>query len=1179
MIRFLPFFIFFWTIQVQISAQISINEALTANYNGIVDEDTENSDWIELYNPTQFPINLEGYSLTDDKLLPTKWTFPSFELKAQSYLVVFASEKNRAQAPINFKTIINRGDNWKYHLPTSNIGNQWRTAAFDDASWSEGPSGFGYGDDDDNTVLDPFQTIFIRKKFEVGDKAKVKKMFLHIDYDDGFVAYINGVEVARADLDFTGDDVPYNAKGIEREARMYRGYGPNEYEITNLDQILVSGTNVIAIQGHNMSSTSSDFSLIPFITIGATDIPSGTYVHPYFMHGSTFFHTNFKISKEGETVYLFTPAMSVADTLKVPALRNDISYGRQPDANKNCYYFGVPTPGNSNNQPAATTLLNDSVFFSSKGGLTPSGTSLLLSAPLTTDKIYFTTNGDVPTPASTLYTSPIQLTTDTVIAALIVRNGALPGPVTYHTYVVNRSHKFHITTLSTDPSNLWDINTGIYVTGLNASETRPYYGANYWQDWERAAQFEVFTPQGTNVVNQGVGIKIYGAYSRTHAQKSMAVFARAKYGKGSLNYKFFDDKNISKFESLVLRNAGQDAWYCMFRDGFITGLTRSMDLDRTGFKPSAHYLNGKYWGILNVREKINEHFLADNHQFDTEDIKLLESDGKAVIGTNEDYKQLLSFVENNNLNTSTNYNELFNRMEVNNYIQYQLAQIYINNGDWPGNNIKFWRVNTPDSKWRWIFFDTDLSYANPSEGVDFYVNGLAKAIDDTQTDWPNPAWSTLLFRRLLTSTTFRNDFVNQYCDHLNTTFLPTNVVAKIDSLKNLFDGEINHHWDRWPVSNYTEWLKAIERVRTFARNRPEYALTHLSVTLGVGEQQKIYVNVNDLSQGQVKVNSVVVNQAAFTGTYFQNIPIKLKAMPKPGYKFDRWEGTIASTSPEITYPMGSTATFTAYFTPATASDVSVVVNEINFKSADDFDTSDWIELYNNGTATVDLGGWELTDMGKEAAYFFPAGTILYPGEYIVVCEKIKNFRNYRTSVRNSRGNFAFGLSSSGDKIRLFDASGILMDAVDYGIAKPWPVFNTLLGGTLELISPNLDNSKGESWAVNLTHGTPGKLNAANVSTPTQPIDTFTDKLSCFPNPFKNFTTLEIAVSSAENYKIEVFDSYGRTVKVLLNQTLEPEVYYLDWDGTDHSNNNLPKGIYYIRSTSSKQQKTVKVIKY
>ena len=194
-------------------------------------------------------------------------------------------------------------------------------------------------------------------------------------------------------------------------------------------------------------------------------------------------------------------------------------------------------------------------------------------------------------------------------------------------------------------------------------------------------------------------------------QKSLALFARKQYGKGSFDYKVFKDKPIEKFESLVLRNAGNDWGQAMMRDGLTSTLIRDMDIDRQAFQPAVVYINGEYWGILNIREKVNSNYLAENHFVNPDNVNLLEFNGSILEGTNTAYMDLINYLASNTLENKQKYQQVSRKLDLNNYIQYQLTQIYINNKDWPGNNIKYWNTNDPGSLWRWIIFDTDFGFS------------------------------------------------------------------------------------------------------------------------------------------------------------------------------------------------------------------------------------------------------------------------------------------------------------------------------------------------------------------------------------------------------------------------------------------------------------------------------------
>ena len=180
----------FLLLSVRLYPQLLLNEFSSSNISRLTDEDGEYNDWIELFNNSAAEINLEGYHLSDDADFLKKWTFPAVPLRPYSYLLIFASDKNRTALPLDYKTIIPRDAEWQYIVPVAEIGDSWKNRGFDASSWNTGKSGFGYGDNDDSTVLNNIISVFIRKEFTITNLQDIEELVLSIDYDDGFVAYI-----------------------------------------------------------------------------------------------------------------------------------------------------------------------------------------------------------------------------------------------------------------------------------------------------------------------------------------------------------------------------------------------------------------------------------------------------------------------------------------------------------------------------------------------------------------------------------------------------------------------------------------------------------------------------------------------------------------------------------------------------------------------------------------------------------------------------------------------------------------------------------------------------------------------------------------------------------------------------------------------------------------------------
>jgi uncharacterized repeat protein (TIGR02543 family) len=426
--------------------------------------------------------------------------------------------------------------------------------------------------------------------------------------------------------------------------------------------------------------------------------------------------------------------------------------------------------------------------------------------------------------------------------------------------------------------------------------------------------------------------------------------------------------------------------------------------------------------------------------------------------------------------------------------------------------------------------------------------------------------------------------INQFCDRLNQDFLSSRVNADLDSMKALYIKEIVYNFNRWDSSyddwlcKYDGWLSRIESRKVFGQYRPSYCRQHLQSEFQLGAQQSITITISDNNAGTVKLNSISIKSFPFSGIYFKNIPIKMTAIPKPGYKFTGWTGNVNSAEPEITYNMAAGGTFRANFTEASAEDFSVIINEINYCSSDNYDTKDWVELYNNGLTTVDLTGWRLTDINIDSGYVFPAGTTLIPGGYLVICRNLEDFRGHNPNVRNSIGEMEFKLSAEGEIVRLFDNQYNLIDAVNYGPISPWPADANGTGKTLELKNPTLNNSLPESWHTMVRGGTPGALNSADTvtvdTTTTQiPSLAFESRLECFPNPFSDFTTVRFNVVQQGNYRLEVLDMQGRLVKVLHEGVLNPDSYWIDWNG-EGSN----REVFTVRLSGRNGIAMIKVVK-
>ena len=1153
---------------------LRLNEIVSANQGSLLDEDGDTPDWIELYNSSSSPLNLQGFGLSDDIGDPYKWTFETGQISAGGHAIVFASDKDRQGMNIFWDLIISWGAEWNYFVGTTNPPSDWNTTTFDDSGWSVGPSGFGYGDDDDNTIIPTTLSVFLRKSFTLQDTAALSGLLFHIDYDDGYIAYINGVEFSRANLGVAGTPADNNATADSyTEPALPQGFALPSVPVPF--DLLREGENVIAIQVHNHSLSSSDLTAMPFLSFGSPNVP-GTPLPDYLLSPpQSLFHANFKISSSGELVMLTSPDGGFLDTIRVPELPADISWGREPDASNNLYYFNPTSPGSANS--GGFTILAEPPTLAPEPGFYNGGIALSLGTPPAGRVYHYTLDGTIPTLSSTTYATPMPITQTTVVRVLSSEPDGVNPLYTAYSYFINEDSHLPVMSLIFEPDDFFAHDSGMYVMGPNASDAFPHFGSNFWEDWEREVHLEYFEDGDDLSFASPAGAKIFGGWSRGNPQRSISLFARGRYGANDFPFPFFAERDIDKYEALVLRNSGNDWNISGYRDGFLTGLVSERDLDRQAFQPVEVYFNGEYWGVYNLREKVNEHFLADNHDLDNDEIDLLGFDGFEVIhGDNAHYIDLVDYVNSHGLVTSTEFEYVRDRVDIDNFIDYQLAQIYYDNQDWPGNNIKFWRSHQPGSKWRWVLYDTDFGFGtwNPSN---YYNNTLEFATATNGPGWPNPPWSTLFLRKFLNNAEFKNDFATTLCDLLNEPFKFETVQAALNHHQQMIFLAMPNHFSRWGHNNLPNWNQQGDYMENFGLNRPQHIRNHFRNKFGLGQDSQLRVNISPTSAGHVRVHSIVPEDYPWVGQYFANIPLDLRAIAQPGYRFSHWEG-VGGNEPDLVVSMLSTIEITAVFEAISPEDGALVINEINYHSPDENDASDWIELHNSTLASINLEGWMVSDDNDDNQFLIEAVT-LAPNAYITLTTDSVAFKTIHGEGIRISGDITFNFSNGGEHIRLYNSDHILVDSLTYDDETPWPDDPDGSGPTLELIHPALDNALSSSWAVSDDLGTPGSRNSrySDPSSLTQEqLPQNFDLGLAYPNPFNASVSLPISLPQGSSVDINIFDIRGRLIRSESIERSAGQQMVYRWDGNDRQGQACSSGMFIIQLTQNSQTQSVKV---
>ncbi len=782
---------------------------------------------------------------------------------------------------------------------------------------------------------------------------------------------------------------------------------------------------------------------------------------------------------------------------------------------------------------------------------------------------YYTLDGSMPDTSSTAFTESITIATTTALKVALFSSDYSDTSYIYSTYFINESTELPVLAITTDPIGFFSDTSGIYVTGTNGITGNCRSTPQNWnQDWERPVHMEFFEKNRSEGFKIDAGVKIGGACTRIYDQKSLDIYFRSDYGESKLNYHLFEDKNITKFNRLSLRSGGQGWYRAMIRNAAIQAVMRdNMDLGYQAFKPVVMFLNGEYWGIHILREKQNEDFIESNYGYDADSLDVLKNRMTVKEGSSDHYNEMIDFIENNDLSIEENYRWVTEQMDVDQFIDYQIAEIYVGNADWPGGNIIFWRPQRPDGRWRWIMFDVDMAMGAHGNGV-YDSNNLYYATSPNNDYYANSSWSTLLLRRLLTNDEFKNAFIQRYNMHIFTTFEKSRMQGIMDSTAALIASEVPAHMERWEKSlrlGKSVWEDHLEIIREFIQKRELYASSHLREKFNLSTRSKMDVVIQPENAGVVRVAEQVVNSGN-GAILFNTIPANIEAIAKPGYTFTGWSGISIGTESKSQVTLeGQNTSITANFVRNTLSPTEVVINEVNYRSSDDFDPDDWIEFYNNSNESVDISGWYFSDSDISHKFTFPASTVLAADSYLVLTRDEAAFSALFPNVDNTIGDMDFGLSGDGELIRLYNASGEIVDSLTYNDKAPWPLDADGLGASMALVNPGLDNSDGNNWAASVGHGTPGTENSgvfvSNEAELDNQLPQHIKLEQNYPNPFNPTTTISYAIDKPGKVSLAIFDITGRTVDVLVNERQTTGTYSAIWNA---GLGNISSGVYFYR---------------
>jgi len=786
-----------------------------------------------------------------------------------------------------------------------------------------------------------------------------------------------------------------------------------------------TGSAAVTLTGYGLTDDAAK----PYAyTFPAVTIPAKGYTVVWCGVSAGTEGASFGLSKNGETVTLTDANGTQAAQLAVPGLADDTAYARVPDGSETFAVLSKLSPGSANPTDATEKIAVDAPAFSKESGFYADAFSLTLTAKQGCT-VYYTTDGSDPDTSSERYASPIQITdrsnepnvyaaerdiangytppTDPVDKAMIVRaiavdaDGNLSDIITKTYFIGYTDQDFaknmRVISLVTDPDNLFDYEKGIYIYGKTYDDWRQSSDynpaaraweipANFTQkgkDWERPAHITVFE-SGTAAYSAEVGIRMHGGATRSAAQKSFNLYARADYGDTKIRYDFFNGKLtsikgkvIDTFDKLTLRNGGNDS-QSKIRDRINHEAVGDRDFGTQAQTECIVFLDGEFWGTYNIVEKIDKTYISDHFKVKEDTVCMIKTDELEDGSENgwKSYEALKEFAQSADFSNPEIYAQFCETVDAQSFADYMATELILGNSDFGDNNYALWKTETVDStkqyadgKWRFLLFDTEY-------GQGLYNQSNANS-SIFQTLKQKNCWISKLFFGLLDNNAeFREMFVTTYFDLCNQNFKASKMTAAVSAYEKIYTesdvatldrfeasagGGAWGGWGMGPTDHNQTVRNEFSTIRNFWNSRDTNAKQHLLNYLGNKiKNQTVTVTVEDpQGKGSVQLNSIPsleFTDGKWSGTYPIESVLSLNAVPAAGYNFVKWtvggadfrSGSAAAAAAEL-LPNGNQVTIQAVFeageAPAfTAADVKklqaylLTTGKLTAAEAEQYDT-------------------------------------------------------------------------------------------------------------------------------------------------------------------------------------------------------------------------------------------------
>lgn len=801
-----------------------INEICPKPMSGYRDSDGELCDWIELYNTTDSPVSLDNYALSNKANKPLLWRFPEGAMVApHGYYIVYCSGKDIVSGPTDVPHASFRiSAEHDTIILSDSRGNLVDRVDIDNI-----PEDASYARDEDGTF-----SVHLRPTPQLPNTVSGENRM------DVYLRALNETGVYITEVMASNDSTAT----------------PGSTEFVDWIELYNSSGATVDLSGYGLSDSIGRARKWQFAD--GTTIAPGEYKIVWCdgkadRNSASEPHTSYRIQKSGSEILVFAdPTGKILDKVVLPAIPTDVSYGRAT-GREGFFYYDSPTPGAANGTDGFLGYADAPELTVDPGVKHNQGTKVGFTIPEGT-YVYYTTDGSIPDPyseCSIAYTGQeIELNDNAVLRARAfpVDSQYRASTVTTGTYLINMYHKVPIVSLTIDPYVLWNEENGLLADGPDILKKGPailpfentVYRRVKEKEGYKEGYFEYYDTEGNLIISQGVGVKLGGDYSLDLPQKTFKLRAKSLYGEKLFNAALFADRPYTEYKSLVVRNAGNDGVWSRVRDGFQSRLLDAYGSEvlHQAWQPVAVYLNGAYWGHMDLRERIDRYFVAQHEGLTLEqadDMDILVGSGAVEWGSNTEYRAMIKRLKASDpANNAEDRAYIEANIDLDNFLEYMALEMFVGNSDI--GNTRFYRLHGTDPetgepyKWKWIWYDADWGFWNSAFNSPYSFTkekGMGQQnIDNT------------IFRTVLKVPEYRDMFFRKLGD-IFQTFTTDYMMAVLDAcVEELYpDYEMKLHFMRWAESHdkmvasewpttydsaYAYWQKHVNQLRNVLKKRP-----------------------------------------------------------------------------------------------------------------------------------------------------------------------------------------------------------------------------------------------------------------------------------------------------------------------------------------------------------------------